>query len=106
MEAEAVAPRLERVDAAGRPNGTFRTGRGYYAQVSHPVLEQLTPFARYDSYDPDTGAPDDRERDVVVGLNLAATGAVFFKAEVHFLSFEAPAQRGYEVFLGSVAVAF
>jgi len=106
MEAEMFVPRLERVDLAGRPDGSFRIGRGYYVQVSHPLLERWTPFGRYGLYDPDTGAPGDAERSVVVGLNFAATGAVFFKTEVQLRSFQDPALASYRVWLGSVAVAF
>ena len=106
MEAELLVPRLERVDATGQPNGSFRTGRGYYVQVSRTLVGRLTPFVRYDFYDPDTSTPRDGERDVVLGLNLAATGAVFFKSEVHLRTFQSLVQEGYQLFLGSVAVAF
>ncbi len=106
LEAEALVPRLERVDAGGVPDGTFRSGRAYYAQASRAVLERWTPFVRYEFYDPDAAAPSDGERDLVAGMNAAATGAVFFKSEVHFRSFQAPGLATYRVWISSVAVAF
>ena len=106
LEAEAFAPRLERVDPVGRPNGGFRTGRGYYLQLSRPLGQALTPFARYDFYDSDTRATGDAERDVVMGLNIAATRAVFLKGQVHLRSFQDPARESYQQFVSSVAVAF
>ena len=106
LEAEGFVPRLERVDLAGLPNGTFQSARGYYAQVSYALAGGLTPFVRYDVYDPDTDIADNGERDLVAGLNLAAVAAVFFKAEVHARRFENPVQSAFQVFLASVAVAF
>jgi len=106
LEAEAFTPRLERVDPEGLPNGTFRTARGYYVQLSRPVGPRLTPFARYDFYDSDTDTSDDAERDIVLGLNMAVTPAIWLKGEVHFRSFQDPALERFQDFAGAVAVAF
>lgn len=106
VESEALIPRLERVNAAGAPNGTYRTARGYYIQISHPFTDALTPFARFDAFDNNISASRDGETDVVVGLNLAATRSVFFKSEVHFPSYQDPARTRHQQYLGSVAVAF
>ncbi|HEX4627677.1 MAG TPA: hypothetical protein VH137_02720, partial [Gemmatimonadales bacterium] len=106
VEAEALAPRLEQADSAGRPNGRFRTGRAYYLQLSHLLGEALTPFARYEYYDPDTGFAAKADRDVVLGLNLAATRAVLLKGEVHLRTFQDPTQARYQQFVGAAAVAF
>lgn len=106
VESEALIPRLEKVNLAGAPNGTYRTARGYYVQISRPLTGVVTPFARFDVFDNDISAYGDRETEVVAGLNVAATRSVFFKNEIHFKNFQDPARKSHQVYLGSVAVAF
>ncbi|MBI4538023.1 MAG: porin [Gemmatimonadetes bacterium] len=106
VEAEGLLPSVERVDARGVPNGDFRTGVGFYVQGSYRTPVGLTPFARYDFFDPDNDSSRDAEQDVVVGLNYRATDRVYLKSEVHALAFENPRQRNYEMFVASIAVAF
>ena len=106
LEVEGMIPRLETLDPMGVPSGSFRGGLAYYAQGSYRIGERLTPFGRFERYDPDRSAPDDHERSIVMGVNLAATGAVFLKSEVHLRSFGDPTRASNRLFLSSIAVAF
>ena len=51
LEAEAFMPRLERVDIGGAPDGTYRTGYGYYGQGSYRFREQIAPFVLVVAHD-------------------------------------------------------
>lgn len=106
LEAELVLPWLEQVDAAGVPDGSFRSVRGYYLQGAYTFFDRLTPFARYDHFDPDVDGDGDAETHVVLGINLSITPTVYAKNEVHLISFDDPARASYELYVASLAVAF
>lgn len=106
IEAEGFLPSLERVDGLGIPNGDFRSGRGYYVQGSYRTDAGVTPFARYDFFDPDGDAANDADSDVVLGLNVQLTDFAFLKGEIQFLRFRDPATDSYEKFVASIAIAF
>lgn len=106
LEFEGIMPRLERVTEAREPTGAFRTGFGYYGQASYAFRNGITPFARFEKYDPDRDRADDHERAVVAGLNYAVTGNIFLKSEVHFRDYVDPTVDSVSTFLSSIAVAF
>lgn len=106
LETEFFSPKLEKVDTTGTPNGNFQTGMGYYVQGAYTFFDKLTPFARYDLFDPDVDKGDDGESDIVLGINFSVTPAVYLKSEIHFLSFQNPSIKSYEMFVSSIAVAF
>ena len=106
VEAEAIIPRLENVDAADVPNGVFRTGLGYYVQASYATDVRVTPFARYDFFDPDGDISDDGDSDIVIGLNYRATSFAFLKGQIQLVSFQDPTISGYENFIASISIAF
>ena len=106
LEAEFILPRLEKVDTTGTPNGEFLTGSGYYAQAAYTFFDQLTPFARYESYDPDGDTDDDGDNAFVVGINFAVTSRVYLKSEIQFISFQNSAIDSYEKFAAALSVAF
>jgi hypothetical protein len=106
LESEAIIPSLETIDGGGAPNGTMRTGLGYYVQGSYRTGVGVTPFARYDFFDPDNDVDNDGDHDVVLGLNIAATPFTYLKGQVQFQGFQNPAVESFETFLASVSVAF
>ena len=106
IEVELFIPKIENVDTTGAPVGSFRTGSGYYVQGGYTLFDKLTPFARYDFFDPNTDVSNDGERDVVLGMNLAVTPSIYLKGEIHFLSFQNPGSKSFELFASSIAVAF
>jgi hypothetical protein len=106
LEGEALIPVLETVDDAGVPNGTFRTGFGYYVQASYRTSVGLTPFGRIDVFDPDVDVADDGDSAVVLGLNFALRSFAYLKTEIQFLNFQDPTTDGYERFVSSIAIAF
>ncbi|MFQ5864001.1 MAG: porin [bacterium] len=106
IEAEFFLPKLEKVDTTGTPNGTFQTGIGYYVQGAYTFIDKLTPFARYDFFDPDDDTTDDGETDIVLGINFSVNPKVYLKSEIHFLSFQNPNTKSYELFVSAITVAF
>ena len=106
LEAEAFEARLERVDISGAPAGTHRTGYGYYGQGSYRFRDWITPFARYEFYDPDRNAVDDGEWAIVAGLNFMITPSAYLKSELQLRRFQSPATPANELFVSSLSVAF
>lgn len=106
LKSEAAWGHLEKVDEEGIPNDEFQKTFGIYAQAAYTFVERLTPFVRYDFFDPNTGVGDDGELDVTVGLNLSVTPRVSLKSEVHFISYQNRSKESYELFVSSIAVAF
>lgn len=106
IEAEYFIPKLERVDNAGNPNGSFRHVNGYYILGAYTFFDVLTPFARYEFFDPDIDIESNGENITTAGINYAVTSSVFLKAEVEFFWFQNPSVKKYELFVASVAVAF
>ena len=106
IEAEYIIPKLENIDTSGIPTGNFTYVNGYYIQGAHTFFNRLTPFARYEFFDPDNDIRKDGENIMVVGLNFAVTPSVYFKSEVHFHWFQDKSIKKYEMFVSSVAVAF
>ncbi len=106
LKSEAAWGRLEKVDEEGIPNDEFQETFGIYAQAAYTFAERLTPFVRYDFFDPNPGVGDDGEIDVTVGLNFSVTPRVYLKSEVHLISYQNSSKEGYELFVTSIAVAF
>lgn len=106
LETELILPRLEQIDDTGTPNGKFQNGIGFYVQGAYTFFDKLTPFARYDFFDPDANKSDDGETDAVLGINFSVTPRVYLKSEVHFLRFRNSSSKDYEMFISSIAVAF
>ena len=106
LEVEGFIPRQERVDLGGAPTGEYRLGLAYYAQGSYRIDDRITPFGRFEEYDPDRDAPDDVERIGVLGLNVALSTSVFFKSEVHFRSFPGSGVDSNRLAVASLSVAF
>lgn len=106
LETELILPNLEHVDSIGTPNGKHQNGAGFYVQGANTFFDKLTPFARYDFFNPDVDKGDDGETDVVLGINFAVTPRVYLKSEIHFKSFQNANSKSYEMFVSSLAVAF
>lgn len=106
LEGEAIIPSLETLDGTGAPTGDMRTGLGYYVQGSYRTEVGVTPFARYDFFDPNNDADNDGDHDVVLGLNIAVTPFTYLKGQVQFQGFENPAVESFETFIASISVAF
>jgi hypothetical protein len=106
LHGEIIQFYLEKVDTNGIPNGEFRRGRGYYLQGSYSLFDKLTPFLRYEFFDPDLFNDGDGEYGIVVGINFSASPRVILKNEVHFNRFQDEARNPYEHFIASLAVAF
>ena len=106
IEAEYFLPELETVDTAGVPTGRFRRVNGYYVLGAYTFFDVLTPFVRYESFDPDLDIGNNGENITTVGLNYAVTSSVFLKGEVQFFRHKNPSAKTYELFVASVAVAF
>lgn len=106
FEAEYFLPTLERVDTVGIPNGSFRKANGYYFLGAYTLFDALTPFARYELFDPDIDLGNNGEHITTVGLNYAVTSSVFLKSEVQFFRYDNSSTNDYELFVTSVAVAF
>jgi hypothetical protein len=106
IEAEYFLPKLEAVDTAGVPTGSFRNVNGYFVLGAYTFFDVLTPFVRYESFDPDLDIGNNGENITTVGLNYAVTSSVFLKGEVQFFWYQNPSTKKYELFVASVAVAF
>ena len=106
IQAEIIYSRIERVDSAEIPNGTFREVLGYYVLGSYTFFEKLRPFARYDYYLPDIKTSFDAEHMIMLGVNFAITQSIYLKAEVHFHRFQDVKKKNFEMFISSIAVAF
>ncbi|MFQ5568173.1 MAG: porin [Rhodothermales bacterium] len=106
LKSEAAFSRLERVDPDGAGTGVFQKALGVYGQAAYTLADRLTPFVRYDYFDPNTDRADDEEIDVTLGVNFSATARVYLKTEVHFKHFRNDDVASYTLFVSSVAVAF
>lgn len=106
LTSELFIPRGETADSTGALTGQFRQSLGGYVQGSVTLLERLTPFFRYDYFDNDVDKTKDAERIFTVGINYSISPKVYLKNELHFHRFGNPNSRGYELYIGSVAVAF
>ncbi len=106
LEVEGVIPRMEDVDLAGDPSGSYRTGLAYYVQGSYRIADRFTPWGRFEAYDPDRDASDDVERGVSLGLNVAVSASAFLKSEVQFQSFPGSGVDSTMLVVSSIAVAF
>lgn len=92
---------MERATGSG-----FQVADSYYGQISYRIKETITPVIRYDRFDPDRGSPDNRERQLLIGLNVSPHPQVFLKTEIHFNAFQEPGEPSNRLFLSSVSVAF
>jgi len=106
VEAEIIYPKLENVDTSGNPTGDFTYPNGYYILGAYTLFNRLTPFVRYDFFDPDIDVINNGEKIIVIGLNYAVSPRIYLKAAVHFHRFQDPSIESYEMFISSVAVAF
>ena len=106
IEAEIIIPKLENVDTSGTPNGSFTYVNGYYLLGAYTFFNRLTPFARYEFFDPDLDVNNNGEKITVFGINFAITSSVYLKGEVHFHRFQDPNIKKYEMFVSSIAAAF
>ncbi|MFQ5608349.1 MAG: hypothetical protein ACE5GA_10410, partial [Candidatus Zixiibacteriota bacterium] len=106
LQTELILPEMENVSLSGFPDGSFRSSAGFYAQGSFEVSDKITPFGRYEFFDPDRDTGNNRENIFVLGLNASLTHHLYLKAEGHLHRLQNPGVRGYERFVSSVAVAF
>ncbi len=106
LEAEFIHSSGEKVDTNLTPVGNFQKMTGYYFQGAYKLFDKLTPFARYDFFDPDNSLDKNGEVDITIGINFSFTHRVFLKSEVHFYSYQNTQLKNYEKFVSSVAVAF
>ena len=106
VEAEYLLATHENVDTTGVPIGTFSNLNGYYILGGYTLFDRLTPFIRYEFFDPDLDQKNDGESIIVAGLNYALSNSVYLKGEVHFHRFQDKSVKKYEMFVSSVAVAF
>lgn len=106
LEAEYIIPKFEKFNVLDIPTGEFRSLRGFYILGAYTFFDKLTPFARYEFFDPDVNEKNNTERTMVFGLNYAATLSVYLKGEVHFHRYQDVSIKEHEIFVLSIAVAF
>jgi len=108
VEAEIIIPELENLDTSSVPTGSFTTVNGYYILGAYTLFDRLTPFVRYEFFDPDIDIKNNGENMIMVGLNYAVTPSVYLKGEVHFHSHQIKdnLSEKHETFISSIAVAF
>ncbi len=106
LEAEYFLPHLEKIDTSGTPIGKFWDVNGYYILAAYTFFDRLTPFARYEFFDPDIDVNQNGENIIIAGINYALSTSVYFKAEVHGRRFQDASIKKYEMFVSSISVAF
>ncbi|NNE45355.1 MAG: hypothetical protein HKN37_01715 [Rhodothermales bacterium] len=106
ISGETTLGRLETVTGTMQPSGSFQNSLGAYGQLAYTLYDRVTPFARYDFFDPNTGTSDDGEYHVTTGVNFSVTPRVYLKAEVHSVGFQQAGIDSYRLFVASIAVAF
>lgn len=109
FQTEATMNKFDRLNANAVKLGTQRTALGYYTMGSVSLFEgHLSPFLRYDFYNPDVDAEatGDDSNETSLGFNWRAVKDVYIKAEHHFRGGN---QNGFlrnDAFDLSFAVAF
>lgn len=106
LSSELFVPRGETADSTDTLTGKYRKSLGYYLQGGFIIEDRLTPFLRYDYFDTDVDKAKDSERIFTFGINYSISPKVYLKNEIHFYRFGDPNINGYEMYVGSIAVAF
>ncbi len=109
LQAEATINKFDRLNANAVKIGNKRTATGYYLMGSVPVAGGVvTPFLRYDFYDPDIDdeAMGDDANETTVGFNVRAMKDVYVKAEQHLRGGNKSGFLRNDAFDLSLAVAF
>lgn len=65
---------------------------GYFVQLAYYHSSGLTPYLRFDNFDPNTDNENDAGTDITVGANYALDDAINIKAEYHKVEGESKAQ--------------
>jgi len=85
---------------------------GYYVQGAYRFdfkkVGVISPFVRFDGFDPNDKLDGEiGELDIsTYGINYKPISRVVFKAEYHFHTFPEASDRDFNMFTGSVTVAF
>lgn len=106
LESEMILTRQEKVDLFDIPTGVFRKSFGAYIQTSYKMFDRLTPFVRYEFEQHDLDTDGVNINMLMVGLNYSVTSQVYLKNEIHIHNIGAVKEPGFEMYVGSIAVAF
>ncbi len=106
---ELLLANSQKIDAVKKEPivGQFQRFMGYYGWLNYTIGETgLTPYAIYNSYDPNLENANDAITDITVGLQYALTSNILVKAQAQFVTPQNTTLSSYNVFSGQIAVAF
>ncbi len=106
---ELLLANSQKIDAVKKEpiGGQFQRYMGYYGWLNYNIGETgLTPYAIFNSYDPNVETDNDAITDITIGLQYSLTPNILAKVQMQFVTPQNSTVAPYNVVAGQLAVAF
>lgn len=84
----------------------FYKSTGAYVQLGYTIKDIVTPYVRYDYFNPLRSVQNDAEMVMVGGVNVAIHAQVVWKAEAYILDYEDKSINSVPLLISTLAIAF
>jgi hypothetical protein len=102
---ELVAAQIGKRDTLSMPiNNEYYTSKGCYVQLGYTFKEQITPYFRYDFFDPTKQFSDDFQAITIIGVNVAFNPQVIFKVEGYLSNLQVDDDAN--ILISTLSIAF
>ena len=106
IESEVILVEDEILDSGSKLTGKYRQRVGVYAQYTHLLGDNLSPYLRVESFCPDDTYNLGDDHNIIWGVNYSITPRIYLKADINNFSFKKESQKDYKQIACALTVAF